>query len=229
MTFNQIKMALYATYLTNYFGFQLKKANSSEEKKRIRTEYSRTLLDKLHININVLNPEKIPQEGQYLLASNHRSIIDPLIIELAVEKSQLFGHWISKKELYNSFFFGLFVKNAGTILVDREKKQMGGFFSDIKNCVAKGDSIYIFPEGTRNKTEKALTEFQGGAQMIALKNRIKILPVYIKTEANSVLMNSLKSGEEFYTIDVEFGDLIDPKDRTISLEEAYKQSFNLSS
>jgi len=227
MTFNQIKMALYATYLTNYFGFQLKKASSSEDKKRISIEYSKTLLSKLNITINVLNPQQIPFDGQYLLASNHRSIIDPLIIEIAVENSKIFGHWISKKELYNSFFFGLFVKNAGTILVDREKKQMRGFFNDIKKCVGKGESIYIFPEGTRNKTDYALTEFQGGAQMIALKNRIKILPVYIRSQANDILMSSLKNGRESYTIDVEFGELIDLSDRTYSLEEAYKKSFNL--
>ena len=228
MTFNQIKMALYATYLTNYFGFQLKRATSSEEKKRIRTEYSKTLLSKLNIAINVLNPEKIPRDGQYLLASNHRSIIDPLIIEIAVENSKLFGHWISKKELYNSFFFGLFVKNAGTILVDRKKKQMSGFFSDVKECVKNGDSIYIFPEGTRNKTDETLAKFQGGAHMIALKNRIKILPIYIKSQANDILMASLKDGKNSYIIDVEFGELIDPKNRTLSLEEAYKSNFNIA-
>ena len=57
-----------------------------------------------------------------------RSIIDPPIIEVALKHTTIFGPWISKKELYNSFFFGLFVRNAGSILLDREKSQMRNNF-----------------------------------------------------------------------------------------------------
>ncbi len=140
-----------------------------------------------------LNPEKLPTEGQFLLASNHRSVIDPLIIELAVESVPLFGHWISKKELYFSLFFGKFVQNAGKILLDREASQMSGFFADIKKAVKAGDSIYIFPEGTRNKSQETISEFKDGSHIIAVKNRLNILPVFIRTEANNALMASLKS------------------------------------
>lgn len=98
-------MAIYATYLTNKYGFKLKKAKNSEERIKLREEYSKKLLSKLNISIEVVNKELLPQDGQYLLISNHRSIIDPLIIELALENSNINGFWVSKKELYNSFFF----------------------------------------------------------------------------------------------------------------------------
>ena len=117
-------MAIYATYLTNYYGFKLKKTSKAKEKKQLRIEYATRLLNKLNINISVINKEKLPQDGQFLLVSNHRSVIDPLIIEVATQETNLFGHWISKKELYNSFFFGTFVRNAGTILLDRDSSQM---------------------------------------------------------------------------------------------------------
>lgn len=227
MTFNQIKMALYATFITNYYGYQLTRAKSSQEKKKIRTEYSNVLLDKLKLQVKVLNPHKIPKEGQFLLISNHRSVIDPLIIEIATQNSTIFGHWISKKELYNSFFFGLFVKNAGTILLDRVNSQMGAFFSEIKTQVKAGDSIYIFPEGTRNKSENALGEFKDGSRIIAIKNRLNMLPVFIKTNADKELMSSLKDGEHRRTIEVEFGDIISYKENSITLEEAYKKQFNI--
>lgn len=227
MTFNQIKMALYATYITNYYGYQLKKSTTSQERKKIRTEYSNRLLSKLKLEVKVLNPEKTPQSGQYLLASNHRSVIDPLIIEIATQNSLIFGHWISKKELYNSFFFGLFVKNAGTILLDRENSQMGGFFSDIKDAVKAGDSIYIFPEGTRNKTNKELADFKDGSRIIAVKNRLDILPVYIKTNADIQLMSSLKDGTKTRIIEVEFGDIISYKNKSQTLQESFKTQFNI--
>lgn len=220
-------MALYATYLTNFFGFKLKAAKSSKEKKEIRLDYSNRLLAKLKIDIKIINEDKVPKDGKYLLVSNHRSVIDPLIVENALRKSNIMGHWIAKKELYNSFFFGVFVRNGGTILLDREASKMGGFFTDIKECVKSGDSIFVFPEGTRNKSENELGEFKDGSKIIALKNRLPILPVFIHNNANTQLMDSLHDGIEHRTIEIEVGDIIDYKDKSLSLEEAYKKQFGL--
>lgn len=228
MTFNQIKMAIYATYITNYYGYKLTKSLSSQEKKSLRVKYAHTLLHKLNFEVKVLNPEKIPMSGQYLLASNHRSVIDPLIIEIATQESSLFGQWISKKELYNSFFFGLFTRNAGTILLDRENSQMGDFFSDIKKATKAGDSIYIFPEGTRNKGENELGEFKDGSRIIALKNRLDILPIYIRTNADKELMSSLKDKAQTRIIEVEIGDVISYKEKNETLEESFYRQFNIS-
>lgn len=82
----KIKIAIYAMYLTNKYGVKLKKSKSSQEKMNLRLEYSLKLLDKLNIKIDIVNKEQIPKTGQYLLVSNHRSIIDPLIIEIALKK-----------------------------------------------------------------------------------------------------------------------------------------------
>lgn len=219
-------MAIYATFLTNKYGYRLKNS-TSKYRKIMRINYADTLLSKLNIQIKVVNPDKIPQDGQYLLTSNHRSVIDPLIIELALQNSNLFGHWISKKELYNSFFFGLFVRNSGTILLDREKSQMGDFFKDIKSQVQNRDSIFIFPEGTRNKSNKELGEFKEGSKIIAIKNRLDILPVHIKNDANDILMASLQGQKELRVIEIEIGDIISYRDKSLSLGEAYKKRFNL--
>jgi 1-acyl-sn-glycerol-3-phosphate acyltransferase len=227
LTFKQIKMAIYATYFTNLYGYKLKKATSSEEKKSLRIDYAKKLLGKLRLNIKVINEEKLPKDGQFLLVSNHRSVIDPLIVEIALQNSFLFGDWISKKELYNSLFFGLFVRNGGAVLLDREKSNMSSFFADIKECTKKGHSIFIFPEGTRNKTENDLGEFKSGSQIIAIKNRLNILPVFIRSNANMQLMNSLKDVNKERTIEVEIGDIIEYKDKSKTLEEAYKSQFNL--
>ena len=227
MTINQILKALYATYLTNSYGFKLKKVSTKEEKKELRLGYAQTLLDALKIKVEVINKEKIPQDGKYLLVSNHRSVIDPLIIELATRESKIFGYWVAKKELANSFFFGVFVRNAGTILLDREDAKMGDFFSNIKKCVKDDTSVYIFPEGTRNKTENDLGEFKEGSKIIALKNRLPILPVYIQSNANQTLMDSLKDGKQTRVIKIEIGDMIEYKDRT-PLVDNYKKQFHLS-
>lgn len=220
-------MAVYATVLTNRYGLRLKHIPSSKEKKRVRLEYAQKLLSALRLEVVVKGAEKLPKAGRFLLLSNHRSVIDPLIIELALKETEIFGLWVSKKELYNSFFFGLFTRNAGSILLDREAKQMGGFFADIKAHVTKGDSIFLFPEGTRNKTKSDLSEFKEGARIIAVKNRLPILPVYIRTNANDVLKTALTKKPRQQEITIEIGDLIDCKERSVELETAYREMFGL--
>ncbi|SFV71576.1 1-acyl-sn-glycerol-3-phosphate acyltransferase [hydrothermal vent metagenome] len=227
MNFNKIKLAIYALFLTNKFGLKLKDIPQPLNKKRIRLEYTKILLSKLKISVKVKNREKLPLDGQFLLMSNHRGIIDPLIVEVALEETDIFGLWISKKELYNSPFFGMFVRNAGSILLDREKSQMGGFFADIKSHTQKGSSIFIFPEGTRNKSEKELIEFKEGFRIIALKNRLPILPVFIRTHTNEVLGESLNNNKNVYqTVTIEIGDMIDYKERR-DIEVLYKEMFGI--
>jgi len=226
VTFNAVKQLFYGLYLTNSFGFRLRNVKDPMEIKRLRLGYSQAQLDTLHITVKIENNEKLPKEGQYLVVSNHRSIIDPPIVEVSLKETEIFGPWISKKELYNSFFFGLFVRNAGSILLDREKSQMSGFFADIKKAVKCGESIFIFPEGTRNKTDKQLTTFKEGSRIIALKNRLPILPLYIKTDADKALKNALGDSKLEQEVTIVIGDIIDYKEKT-NLETLYREMFSL--
>ncbi len=230
MNFKKIQLAIYSLLLTNWYGFKLKSIKAPREKKQVRIQYAQQLMAKLNITIQVQNPEKIPAEGKFLVLSNHRGIIDPVIVELALAESGLFGLWIAKKELYNSPFFGMFVRNAGAILLDREQSQMAGFFSEIKSAVKEGNSILIFPEGTRNKSENSLIDFKEGFRIIALKNRLPILPIYIETHTDKALGKALQKSsadETHQTINVVIGDLIDYKEKS-SIEGLYKAMFNIA-
>lgn len=227
MSLKQVRMALYALYLTNKFGFKLKKASSYADKKKLRLEYSDSLLSRLNIETIVTGEDRIDPAAQYLLISNHRSIIDPCIIEQALKNTPMLGLWISKKELYNSIFFGVFVRNGGSILLDRETNQMGSFFKAIKEGLNNGTSIFVFPEGTRNTEGTDLSEFKDGSQLIAVKNRLPILPVYIKSNANDILRRAIIKRENNLRIEVVIGDVIDYKDRSMSLEQAYRKMFDI--
>ncbi len=226
MTLHKIRLAIYALFLTNLFGFKLRGVKESKEKKSLRIDYSKTLFNRLNLSVEIKNIEKLPLDGKYILISNHRGIIDPLVVELALKGTDIYGLWISKKELYNSPFFGLFVRNGGAILLDREKAQMGGFFADVKSNVKRGNSIFIFPEGTRNKSSKSLLEFKNGFRIIALKNRLPMLPVYIRTRTDEVLANLLNDKNLKQTIIIEIGDIISYRERG-NLEDIYKKQFNI--
>ena len=227
MSLNQIKIALYSLFLINKYGLKLKKVNDAVQVTKLRLEFAETLLSRLNISVEVDGVEKIDHGDQYLIISNHRSIIDPLIVEIALKNKGINSLWIAKKELYNSFFFGTFTRNAGTILLDRDSKKMSSFFKEIKTNVAQGYSICIFPEGTRNKDDALMSEFKDGSQIIAMKNKLKILPVLIKTNTNEVLRKSIQNSANGFKVTIEIGDLIDYKDRSRTLEKLYKLQFNL--
>lgn len=227
MPLNQIKIALYSLFLINKYGLKLKKVNDAVQVTKLRLEFAETLLSRLNISVEVDGVEKIDHGDQYLIISNHRSIIDPLIVEIALKNKGINSLWIAKKELYNSFFFGTFTRNAGTILLDRDSKKMSSFFKEIKTNVAQGYSICIFPEGTRNKDDALMSEFKDGSQIIAMKNKLKILPVLIKTNTNEVLRKSIQNSTNGFKVTIEIGDLIDYKDRSRTLEKLYKLQFNL--
>jgi len=218
-------MAIYSLYLTNIYGLKFKGVKANADKKELRYEYANLILSRLNIEVIVSGIEKVNPDEQYLLLSNHRSIIDPCIIEVALKDTNIFGLWVAKKELYNSFFFGLFVRNGGSILLDRDSKNMSQFFKDVKEGLKVGSSIFIFPEGTRNKQGTDLSEFKEGTQIIAVKNKLPMLPVYIKTNANEILHTAINQREKNLRIEVEFGDVIDPKDRSMTLEQAYRKMF----
>jgi 1-acyl-sn-glycerol-3-phosphate acyltransferase len=103
---------------------------------------------------------------------------------------------------------------------------MSGFFADTKKAVKRGESIFIFPEGTRNKTGETLTKFKEGSRIIALKNRLPILPIYIKTNADEVLKAALQDAKLEQEVTIVIGDVIDYKEKT-SLELLYRQMFSL--
>ena len=225
MNLKKINLAIYSLFLTNWYGFKLKGIKAPREKKQLRIRYAQQLMAKLDLTVEVKNPEKIPTQGQYLVLANHRGIIDPVVVELALAETELFGLWVAKKELYNSPFFGLFVRNAGAILLDREQSQMRGFFSEIKSAVKEGNSILIFPEGTRNKSEKSLLDFKEGFRIIALKNRLPILPIYIETHSDKALDNALND-KRHQIISIVIGDLIDYKEKA-NIEGLYKTMFSI--
>ena len=111
-------------------------------------------------------------------------------------------------------------------MIDREKSQMSGFFAEVKKGVQAGHSIYIFPEGTRNKTDEPVSKFKEGSRIIALKNRLPILPVYIEQNADEVLRKSMKEGIKDQEISIVIGKEISYRAKG-DLETLYREEFGL--
>ncbi len=223
--FNKIIKLIQGVVLTNTYANKMKYAENSIQKKLLRLEFSEVMFSELNILIKIVNYDKLPKNGKYLLLSNHRSILDPFIIESALKNTSIFGLWIVKKELYKSFFFRKAVTYGGCIQLDRENVNKK-FFQEIKESLKDVNSIFMFPEGTRNKTSQDLLAFKKGVNIIALKNKLPILPIYIKTNAADVLENTLINPQLKKEIILVVGETIDYRERDI--EQVYRAMFKLS-
>jgi 1-acyl-sn-glycerol-3-phosphate acyltransferase len=226
LNFNKIKNLSYSLWLTRKYANLIANVPDICKKKNIRMEYAKTLLSQLNLHIHIENSHKIPQEGQYLIFSNHRSVIDPLIIDTVFEHSKIFGLWIAKKELYNSFFLGKAVRHGGCIQLDRENQNRKIFFSEIQDNLEKGCSICIFPEGTRNQTKQNVLPFKKGVNIIASKNKLPLLPIYIQSNASEVLNEALHDSSIEHTIKIVIGDIIEDSKKK-NLEALYRTMFDL--
>jgi 1-acyl-sn-glycerol-3-phosphate acyltransferase len=119
-----------------------------------------------------IGADNVP-DGPVLLAGNHVSYGDPVLLWCAAPRRV---HFMAKSELWESGFLGwaldrvwAFPVRRGT--ADREALSIAGAL------LATGETVGVFPEGTRNREGTA--EAQQGAAFIAMRAGVPIVPVGI--------------------------------------------------
>lgn len=133
-----------------------------------------TVLMKLLFRIEIVGSENIPKDGGVVLAGNHKSNFDCVLLISSVKRMIRF---IAKKELIEGRL-GFFFKKMGLIPVDRNKKNKKAI-SEAIEVLRNGGVVGIFPEGTLNKTEYITMPFKMGAVKMALESECQIVPFAI--------------------------------------------------
>jgi 1-acyl-sn-glycerol-3-phosphate acyltransferase len=156
--------------------------------------------------INIEGREKAKRGTTYVIICNHQSILDILIINCLRYKFK----WISKEEVYNVPVLGWYVKMADYITVDRgDIVSKGKMLEESYECLKKGVSIMIFPEGTRS-VDNQISFFKRGAFQLAIKTNSPILPV-IMDGAGNVLPKHGIIFREFHNIYIRVLDPVSPE------------------
>ncbi len=125
----------------------------------------------------VIGEENVPTDKAVLYVGNHRSIFDIVIAYPRVPRPTGF---IAKKEILRVPLLNIWMIYMDCLFLDRSdiRKGMEMILTAIDK-VKNGISIFIYPEGTRNKTELPLGEFKKGSFKIAQKTDCPIVPVVI--------------------------------------------------
>lgn len=117
--------------------------------------------------------ENIPPSGKVILAGNHTSNLDCLLL-MSSTKREI--HFLAKIELFKGPL-GIIFKNMGLIPVDRGKHNDHAIDEACK-YLANNEVIGIFPEGTTEKG-RGLMNFKYGACRIAQNSESPIVPFVI--------------------------------------------------
>lgn len=109
----------------------------------------------------------------YLIVGNHYSLFD---VVLAAEATGGPIHFMAKSELFKKGLMKKFVNKCQAIPVNRDGNDIKAVMMAMK-YLKKGESVAIFPEGTRNKSKEGLLPFKSGAAALSIKTRTPIIPV----------------------------------------------------
>lgn len=133
----------------------------------------------------VIGVERIPRDRAVLFAINHRGFFDVI---LALNTVPVLASFVAKKELNNIYGLRLWMRELKCAFIDRKNPREGlkAILKGIDN-IKGGTSMFISPEGTRNK-EAELLPFKPGSLKMAEKTGCPIVPVAI-TNADEVLEN----------------------------------------
>ena len=105
-----------------------------------------------------------------VLICNHQSVIDIICaLNLPADLRMVVKPWV-----WNSFFMGPVIREAGYILSDGENT--AEVFEKAAQCLREGDFLMFFPEGTRSDTGQ-ISRFKKGAFEIAARAGAELLPV----------------------------------------------------
>jgi 1-acyl-sn-glycerol-3-phosphate acyltransferase len=182
---------------------------------------------KIFVRIQVFNLKNIPDDQSAILAINHTTGADPIVLLGAVGKKIYF---IASARNFGTRFTNFFMRRfTNSLPVFKEKPiKNTATFKELFS-IAKRDNVLvgIFPEGKLNKKGK-LESFHNGAAYLSFRTRLPIIPVYMHNLRKGVSSESFFArsnvaegiisiiANTFHRINVFIGDPINPTAENIA-------------
>jgi 1-acyl-sn-glycerol-3-phosphate acyltransferase len=127
----------------------------------------------------VIDRQKVPLEGAFVLSPNHFSEIDPVVIGRVMYKIGRMPRYMAKASLFKIPVAGWFLTKSGQVPVERSGVVRGQDpIAAAKQIALEGHAIVVYPEGTLTR-DPDLWPMRGktGAVRMALVAGIPLIPV----------------------------------------------------
>ena len=148
--------------------------------------------------MRVYGRDRIPLHGPLVLCFNRFSWLDPWALGSVVPRTV---YYVAKQEAHDNPLVGPFIRLFGTSPVRRRESDREAI-RIMREVVRRGDTLGMFPEGTRQKHEPG--PLRAGAAMIAVQERVPVVCGAIHgTEAGK-----WRPGN-FHPVSIAFGEPLD--------------------
>lgn len=142
--------------------------------------------------VKVIGTENIPKDKNepLIYCGNHRTYKDPPLIVVTAKRHVRF---LAKEELRKNPFFAFLGVVFDGIYVKRDSKDVSALKTTLK-ALKNGESIALFPEGTRNGIEKG-EKAKDGAAFFAVRTGARVIPVGISGGEKKFQKMTVRYGE----------------------------------
>ncbi|MEM7586826.1 MAG: lysophospholipid acyltransferase family protein [Acidobacteriota bacterium] len=128
------------------------------------------------LRVETVGGEDVDFSRPHIFAANHQSLLDIPILYCALPVPLLF---IVKEELRRVPFLGWYISAMGMIFICRQARQRS--LRDLEACrsrLAEGNSILMFPEGTRSQDGR-IGDLKPGSFVPAIDIGAPVVPILI--------------------------------------------------
>ncbi|MBN9172608.1 MAG: 1-acyl-sn-glycerol-3-phosphate acyltransferase [Microbacterium sp.] len=130
--------------------------------------------------IEIIGGEKLPREGAFVLAPNHHSEFDPLIVAAAVWRIGRAPRFMAKESLFRVPVLGWALRATGMVPVARTSSATAArqTLETSAELVEHGRGVIVYPEGSLTR-DPDLWPMRGktGAVRLALAGDIPVIPM----------------------------------------------------
>ncbi len=151
----------------------------------------------------VFGLENIPPSGGVLLASNHQSVLDPVLVAMVLPREM---HFMARRTLFRNPIFRAIIVRYNAFAIERDSADVKGVKEAIGR-LERGAILLVFPEGTRTG-DGSVGPMKPGIGMLAERAAVPIVPVLIDG-AYEVLKKGAKI-PRFGRISIVFGKPLPP-------------------
>ncbi|MFY9069869.1 lysophospholipid acyltransferase family protein [Aliarcobacter butzleri] len=182
------------------------------------------------LGLNIKGREKLPLEGGAVIAPNHNSHLDTLVIMSLYPLSKIDKiRPVAAADYFmrNKFVSWISTYCIGIIPLDRTgASSQEELFKEPHEALDNKDILILFPEGSRGKPEQMTRLKKGLFYLLKDKKDIPIIPI-----AMQGLGNSLPKGEALFVpfnCQVVIGESIDIPENSQTLNETLKDFFEIN-
>ncbi|MCP2636649.1 1-acyl-sn-glycerol-3-phosphate acyltransferase [Microbacterium sp. HD4P20] len=131
--------------------------------------------------VEIIDGEKMPREGAYVLAPNHMSEIDPLVVAVAVWRLGRAPRFMAKESLFRVPVLGWALRRTGMVPVSRASSGAGArqTLDSARELVRLGRGVIVYPEGslTRDPDLWPMRGKTGAVRLALAGGGIPVIPI----------------------------------------------------